>query len=229
MSENDEKDIMGDVISEISSAAEETPDTAEEAAQVFEEAAEEDASEEEASSEEEEAEEKTTADAETIVVKFDDDLEAARAVRVLNKALRKRHETIYQGAVVKREEGDEELQVEDLRDMGLADVITGTAVIGFDLGRDGFKLVKTTAAAGIGLILGGIRLLRRTALLAAGMGGSTWTLRRRRNLDSFHAQEEIDATATDLEPGETAVVIVADHETATELATELVRSGGELT
>lgn len=216
MSENDEKDIMGDVINDISSAAEETPDTAEEAAQVFEEAA-------------EEAEDKTPADAETIVVKFDDDLDAARAVRVLNKALRTRHETIYQGAVVKREEDDEELQVEDLRDMGLADVITGTAVIGFDLGRDGFKLVRTTAAAGIGLIVGGIRLLRRTALLAAGIGGSTWTLRRRRNLDSFHAQEEIDATGTDLEPGETAVVIVADHETATEVATELVRSGGELT
>lgn len=217
MGENNEKDIMSDVINDISSAAEETPDTAEEAAQVFEEAA-----------EEGEAQEKTPEDAETIVVKFDDDLEAARAVRVLNKALRKQHETIYQGAVVTRNEPDEELQVEDLRDMGLADVISGTAVIGFDLGRDGFILVKNTAAAGIGLILGGIRLLRRTALLAAGMGGSTWNLRRRRHLDSFHAEEEIGATATDLEPGETAVVIVADHETASEIATNLVRSGGEL-
>ena len=58
MSENDEKDIMGDVINDISSAAEETPDTAEEAAQVFEEAA-----EEEASFDEEKAEDKTPADA----------------------------------------------------------------------------------------------------------------------------------------------------------------------
>lgn len=220
MGENNEKDIMGDVINDISSAAEaaaeEPVETAEEAAAVFEEAA------------EAEEEELTPADAETIVVKFEDDLNAARAVRVLNKALRTKHETIYQGAVVTRNEADEELQVEDLRDMGLADVITGTAVIGFDLGRDGFMLVKNTAAAGIGLILGGVRLLRRTALLAAGMGGSTWNLRRRRNLDSFHAQEEIDATATDLEPGETAVVIVADHETASEIATNLVRSGGDL-
>ena len=117
MGKEDEKDIMSDVINDISSAAEEAneeaPDTAEEAAQVFAEAA-----------EAEEEEEITPADAETIVVKFDDEIDAARAVRVLNKALRTQHETIYQGAVISRDEDDEELQVEDLRDMGLADVIT---------------------------------------------------------------------------------------------------------
>ena len=120
---------------------------------------------------------------------------------------------------------DEELQVEDLRDLGLADVITSTAAVGIDLGRDGFKLIWNTAAAGIGLVVGGIRLLRRTALLAAGLGGSTWTLRRRKNLDSFHPEEDVQ---TDLEPGESAVVIVADHDTAVDIANDLIKSGGEL-
>ena len=221
MSEKDEKDVMSEVISDISSAAneavEEAPDTAEEAAEIFEEA-----------EEKLEQEDNTPDDAQTIIVKFDDELEAAQAVRVVNKALRNRHETIYQGAVVKRDQEDEELQVEDLRDMGLADVVTGTAAIGFDLGRDGFQLAWTTAAAGIGLVVGGVRLLRRTALLAAGLGGSTWNWRHRRQLDSFHIEEEVAESATKLEPGETAVVIVADHETANEIATNLVHSGGEL-
>ena len=159
MSQKNEKDVMSDVINDISSAVEEAeetaeeiiaeiPDTAEEAAQVFEEAAAE--------------KERTPEDAETIIVKFDDDLEAARAVRVLNKALRKRYQTIYQGAIVKRKDKDADLQVEDLRDLGLADLVTGTAAIGINLGRDGFKLVWTTATAGISLIVGGIRLVRRT-------------------------------------------------------------------
>ena len=106
--------------------------------------------------------------------------------------------------------------------MGL---ITGTAGIGFDLGRDGFNLVRSTAAAGIGLITGGIRLLRRSAILAMGLGGATWTVPRRKRMDAFAAGE---ATSVDLEPGETAVVIVADHDTAVEVANDLIKSGGEL-
>jgi hypothetical protein len=243
----DEKDVMSEVINDISSAAEEAseevsdeaaelmddsaelmeeaeasaeetleeavngdPDTAEEAAEVFVEA---------------DLEERTPEDAETIIVKFDDELEAARAVRVLNKALRKRHDTIYQGAIVTRNERKEELEVEDLRDLGLADLITETAAMGINLGRDSFKLIWKTAAAGIGLVLGGIRLARRTVLQAAGLGGSTWTMRYRKQLDTFHKDE---GTSTNLEPGESAVVIVADRETAVEIANDLIKSGGEL-
>jgi hypothetical protein len=230
MTKKDEKDVMSEVINDISSAAEEAeeaaPDTAEAAAEVFLEA-EPDTAEEAAGvfMEAEEEKERTPEDAETIVIKFDDDLEAARALNVLNKALRKRHESIYQGAIVKREEKKEELEFEDLRDMGMADLITGTVGIGVDLGRDSFKLVWKTATAGVGLVLGGIHLLRRTALLARGVGGSTLTLGKRHQLDTFAAQEEMK---TDLEPGESAVVIVADHDTAVEIANDLIKSGGEL-
>jgi hypothetical protein len=235
--EKDKKDVMSEVINDISSAAEEAaeeadelmeeaensveetldagddswvdelPDTAEEAAEVFEDAG------------------FTPKEAETIIVKFDDDLEAARAVRVLNKALRKRHDTIYQGAIVKRNPRKEEVEVEDLRDMGLADLITDTAAMGINLGKDGFKLLWKTAAAGVGLVFGGLRLLRRTALQAAGLGGSTMTMRYRKQLETFHDDQGMQ---TNLEPGESAVVIVADRETAVEIANDLIKSGGEL-
>jgi hypothetical protein len=224
MNQDENKDLMGDIINDISSATDEasavdeTPSTGE----LLEEMQE---SLEEV--QEEIEEEQAKAAAETIVVKFDDDLEAAQAVRIINKALRKRHDTIYQGAFVKRA-ADEELEVEDFSKLGLADLVTGTAAIGFDLGKDGARLIWTTASAGLGLITGGFRLLRRTALSAAGLGGSTLTLRRRHKLDSFQPEEDITITTSDLAPGETAVVIVADRDTANELATDLVQRGGEL-
>ena len=68
---------------------------------------------------------------------------------------------------------------------------------------------------------------RRSALLAAGLGGSTWTIPRRRALANFEAEEVLDPTAA-LEPGQSAVIIVADHDTAAELTNDLIRSGGDL-
>lgn len=222
MSKEEKKDVMSDVINDISAASAEEVEEAQEAIEeVVAEA-------QEALEEAVEAEQESTPpDAETIVVKFDDELEAAQAVRIINKALRKRKDKIYQGAVVKRA-ADEVLEVEDFSDMGLGDLVTGTVKIGYDLGRDSVKLVWTTAAAGVGLVTGGIRLLRRTALLATGLGGSTLTMRRRKKLDAYHPPRNVDSSTTDLAPGETAVVIVADRETANELATDLIKTGGEL-
>ncbi|MFN2143106.1 MAG: hypothetical protein ACK2U5_21650 [Candidatus Promineifilaceae bacterium] len=227
MSKNDSKDVMGEIINDISSASDETveevQDTVEENQVSLDDALSGLREAVEAAQEQTEA----PAGAETIIVKFDDDLEAAQALRIINKALRRRKDTIYQGAFVKRA-GDDELEVEDFSKTGIADLVTGTAAVGLDLGKDGVKLAWTTAAAGIGFITGGIRLLRRTALSAAGLGGSTMTLRRRHKLDTFEPEEEVAVSTADLEPGETAVVIVADRETANELATDLVQHGGEL-
>ncbi len=222
MNDKDEQDIMSDVINDISSAAEEEAGQAAEALE--ETAADIDADAETAESD---AAAEVPEDAETIIVAFEDELDAARAVRVVNKALRQRNETIYQGAMISRDEGDD-FKIEDLRDMGLTDVITGTAEIGLDLGRDGFKLALSAATTGFALIGSGIRLLRKTALLTAGLAGSTMTIPSRRSLNSFEADEEMQDPSEVLEPGTTAVVIVADHETAAELATDLVRSGGAL-
>jgi hypothetical protein len=230
MSEEDRQDVMSDVISDISSASEETTEEArDEAQEEVEESRE--AVQEVAEAIAQAAiarDEGTPSGAKTIVVKFDDDIEAARAVRVINKALRKRDDTIYQGAVVRRKKEDK-LQVEDFKDLGLTDLVTDTAAIGIDLGRDSFRLVWNAAASGFGIVTGGVRLLRRSVLQALGVGGATLTLHRRRQLDAFEPEEDVQASTTRLVPGETAVIIVADSETANELATDLVRSGGELT
>ena len=215
MSKKQEKNVMDSVIEDIATAVDEAVVEAEaEQAAAVEMIA-------EAASQQE-----TPPGVDTIVVKFDDDLAAARAVRVINKALRKRKDTIYQGAVVSRKNEDD-YEVEDMRDMGLSDVITGTAGIGIALGRDGFKLVWSAARSGLNLISSGFRLLRRTALASMGLAGATWTIPSRRRLDDYD-EAGAQSTATALEPGSSAVVIVADRETAAELATDLVRSGGEL-
>ncbi|MEA3335167.1 MAG: hypothetical protein U9R25_04605 [Chloroflexota bacterium] len=164
---------------------------------------------------------------EMIVVRFTDEKDAEDAIHIVNKALRKRNETIYQGALVTRGE-DNELHVRDLRDMGLFDIITGTVGLTFDLGRGGLHLMLSAAMASLGFFVGGWRLLRNTASRSATLVGSTWTIPKRRQLESFEAGDALESSDAGLEPGTSAVVIVADHETASELATDLVRSGGEI-
>lgn len=212
---NSEKDIMEGVINDISAAREEAVEETAEALQDV------------AGMVAEAAAEQAAAQPDTIVVKFADELDAARAVRVINNALRTRRETIYQGAMISRR-GENGLDIQDLRDMGLTDVITGTAGLGLDLARDGLRLALTAAKAGASLVGSGFKVLRKTALEAANLAGSTRTIPQRRRLEAFYAVEELEDSAAKLEPGTTAVVIVADHETANELATDLVRSGGEL-
>ncbi|MFN2137753.1 MAG: hypothetical protein ACK2UK_17470 [Candidatus Promineifilaceae bacterium] len=217
MSSKNEKDIMEDVISDISEAhADIADDAAEAVAEIIEEV-------QEAAAESEAA----AAEPETIVVTFENELDAERAVRVINKALRRREDSIYQGAMVQRR-GEDELKVEDLRDMGLGDVITGTAGIVIDFGRDGARLAWSLVTSGTSLVAAGFRLLRKTALQTANLAGSTRTIPQRRHLEMFLGDEALQAEMSGLEPGETAVVIVADHDTASELVTDLVRSGGEL-
>jgi hypothetical protein len=201
------KDVMGDVINDISSAVEETV--------------------EEAMEETPEPAEEAALAPDRLVVKFGNEIDAARAVRVINKALRDRQDTIYQGAMISREENDE-LKVEDLSDMGLSDVITGTAALGFDLGRDGVRLVWTAATTAAALVTAGFKLLQRTALMASGLAGATRTIPQRRRMEALFDEDDLQETAIDLQPGETAVVLVADFDTASDLAADLVRSGGEL-
>jgi hypothetical protein len=217
MSKENEQDVMEDVINDISAAREEVIEDASEAVAEMVEEIQEVSPEAGAFA--------STPD--TIVVTFADELAAERAVRIVNRALRMRKDTIYQGAMIHRL-GENELKVEDLRDMGLADVITGSAGIVFDLGRDGVRLAWSLVTAGTSFIAAGFRLLRKTALQTVNLAGSTRTIPQRRELDQFYSEEELQTETTRLEPGTTAVVIVADHETASELATDLVRSGGEL-
>ncbi|MFN2134692.1 MAG: hypothetical protein ACK2UK_01975 [Candidatus Promineifilaceae bacterium] len=164
---------------------------------------------------------------ETLVVTFEKREDAEAAVRVINKALRKRHDTIYQGALVSLDK-DREVQIQDLHDTGLSDVIVGGVGLALDTGIGGFRLLWSTLGAGIFFFGGGWRLLRSTVGRGLALAGTTWTIPRRRRLEEFGAEGHVEPTGVNLAPGGSAVVIVADHETTAELATDLVNSGGEL-
>lgn len=163
----------------------------------------------------------------TLVVTFERRKDAEEAIRVINEALRKRHEAIYQGALVSMDE-DREVAIKDLRDTGLADVISGGVGLVLDTGIGGFQLLWSTLGAGIVFLGGGWRLLRSTVRRGLALAGTTWTIPRRWQLEPFDAEGYVESTSIDLEPGGSAVVIVADHETAAHLATDLVSRGGEI-
>ncbi len=165
---------------------------------------------------------------ETLVVTFARRKDAEAALSAINRALRKRHETIYQGALVSRNEDDDELHIFDLHDMGLGEIIGGGFNLAFDTGRDGLRLLWSTVGAGLFFFGGSWRLVRSTARRSLALLGSTWSIPRRRRLESFGAQGQVEPTGVAIEPGGSAVVIVADHETAVDLANELVRKGGEI-
>lgn len=166
-------------------------------------------------------------DPETLVVTFEKRKDAEEAIRVVNKALRKRHDTIYQGAFVSLDE-DRKVKIKDLHDTGLTDVISGGVGFVFDTGLDGFQLLWSALGAGVVFFGGGWRLLRSTVRRGSALAGTTWTIPRRRRLEPFGTEGHMEPTSVDLAPGGSAVVIVADHETAAKLATDLVNRGGEI-
>lgn len=163
-----------------------------------------------------------------LVVTFEKQKDAEEAIRVINRALRKQRGAIQQGALVTREGEDERLTVRDLHDTGLLDVAREGFDIALDTGREGARLVWSTVGAGFVFLGGGWRLVRGLTRRSLGLLGTTWTIPRRRRLDAFAAAAAQERDEVELEPGETAVVLVADRETAARVATDLVRKGGEI-
>lgn len=165
---------------------------------------------------------------ELMAVFFDDENAARNAVRILNKALRSEQRTIYQGALLSRGK-DNALTIRDLRDMGLGELITGTADLTLDTSRTGLKLTWAVVSTGVGVVVGVGRLAKNTFDRAMGLLGSFFSIPSRRRLERFDAGMQVQELGVQLPEGKTAVIIIADHETAAELTTDLVRSGGALT
>jgi hypothetical protein len=165
---------------------------------------------------------------EIMTVFFDDENAAQNGVRILNKALRSEHRTIYQGALLSRDK-DNALTIRDLRDMGLGELITGTADLTLDTSRSGLKLTWAVVSTGVGVVVGAGRLAKNTFNRAMGLLGSFFSIPSRRRLERFNPDAQVQELGLQLPEGKTAVIIVADHETAAELTTDLVRSGGALT
>jgi hypothetical protein len=162
-----------------------------------------------------------------VVARFDDPKEAEDALRIMNKALRDESKTIYQGALVSlRRNGS--LRVRDFKDIGLGDLVMSTADLTVDVGVQSAKIALTALLVGAGLLLDGLRLVKNSASRAIGLAGVTLSLPSRRDLADFTSGDELQSLSVGLEPGDTAVVVVADHDTAGELATKLAQSGGTL-
>lgn len=162
-----------------------------------------------------------------VVARFDDAKQAEDALRVINKALRDESKTISQGALVSlRRNGS--LRVRDFRDMGLGDMVMSAADLTIDVGVQSAKIALTALLVGAGLFLDGLRLVKNSADRAIGLAGVTLSLPSRRDLDDFAAGDELQSLSVSLERGDTAVVVVAEPDTAGELATKLAQSGGTL-
>ncbi len=166
-------------------------------------------------------------EAEVVLVTFDSEEAAQNAVRILNKALRDSDRTIYQGAMISRMK-DNELRIRDLRDMGLGDLITGTADLGLDFGRTGLKLTWAVVSTGVGVVVGVGRLAKSTFDRAMGLLGTFFSIPDRRRLRPFEQDEQVQQSTEMLPEGKTAVLLVANAETARELTTDLVRGGGAI-
>jgi hypothetical protein len=162
-----------------------------------------------------------------VVARFDDPKQAEDALRVMNKALRDESKTIYQGALVSlRRNGS--LRVRDFMDMGVGDMVLSAADLTIDLGVESAKIALTALLVGAGLFWDGLRLVKDSASRAVGLAGVTLSLPSRRDLADFTSGDELQSLSVGLEPGDTAVVVVADQDTAGELATKLAQSGGTL-
>lgn len=163
----------------------------------------------------------------TIVAKFEDAADAEKALRTLNKTLRDEEKTIYQGAIVSREE-DGEVHIKDMRDLGLADIIIDAADATIGIGLSGMGLLVGMATAGLDLMFDTIRVVRNSAGQVIGVTAEALAYPNRKLLKSYQPGSEILKAGDGLQPGDTAIVVTADEATASELATDLARKGGVL-
>jgi hypothetical protein len=71
-------------------------------------------------------------------------------------------------------------------------------------------------------------LVRNSASQVIGLAGEVMSYPNRQLLSKYQPGTEVRKLSKSLQPGETAVVVTADPNTAAMLATDLARSGGEL-
>jgi hypothetical protein len=170
---------------------------------------------------------KVEAAIQTVVAKFDDSYDAEKALRKVTKALRDQDKLIYEGGVVALDEGGE-LEFKDMRDIGLTDIIVDAADTTISVGLGGLGLVMGVAMAGLNFVFDSLRLVKNNAGQVIGLAGEVLAYPNRKLLSSYRPGAETLKLSKSLKPGETAVVVTADPDTAANLATELARSGGQL-
>ena len=163
----------------------------------------------------------------TVVAKFEDPADAEKALRKVTKALRDEDKLIYEGGVVSLRE-DGKLKFKDMRDFGMTDIFVDAADTTISIGLGGLGLMMGVATAGLNFVFDSLRLVRNNAGQVIGLAGAVLAYPNRKLMSAYEPGAEMLKLSKNLEPGETAVVVTADPDTAANLATDLARSGGEL-
>jgi hypothetical protein len=163
----------------------------------------------------------------TVVAKFENPADAEKALRKVTKALRDEDKLIYEGGMVALDR-DGELEFMDMRDIGLADIIVDAADTTISIGLGGLGLLMGVATAGLNFVFDSLRLVKNNAGQVIGLAGEVLAYPNRKLLSNYRPGAETLKLSKSLKPGETAVVVTADPDTAATLATDLARSGGEL-
>ena len=125
-----------------------------------------------------------------------------------------------------REDG--KLKFKDMRDFGLTDIFVDAADTTISIGLGGLGLMMGVATAGLNFVFDSLRLVRNNAGQVIGLAGEVLAYPNRKLMSAYEPGAEMRKLSKNLEPGETAVVVTADPNTAADLATDLARSGGKL-
>jgi hypothetical protein len=163
----------------------------------------------------------------TVMAKFEDPADAEKALRKVTKALRDEDKLIYEGGVVSLRE-DGKLKFKDMRDFGLTEILVDAADTTISIGVGGLGLMMGVATAGLKFVFDSLRLVRNNAGQVIGLAGEVMAYPNRKLMSAYEPGAEMVKLSKNLEPGETAVVVTADPDTAAGLATDLARSGGKL-
>jgi uncharacterized membrane protein len=169
----------------------------------------------------------SNSDSEVIVAKFDDSRNAQRALREVKKAMSQQQIAVREGAVIRRDINGG-LSINDVRELGLGDVVRGATDLTLGLGRGGFGLALRLFGGAVGLAADGVRLALHGAWRAVFFAGAVIATPGRKLSSYLELDKYMQTVGEDLDPGTAAVILVVTEDPEGDLAETLVGSGGVL-
>ena len=166
-------------------------------------------------------------DSRMIVAKFDDSRDARRALREVKQAMSQQQVAVREGAVIRRDI-DGGLSINDVRELGLGDIVRGTTDLTVGLGRGGFGLALRLFGGAVGLAADGVRLALHGAWRAAFLAGAVIATPGRKLSSYMELDKYMQTVGEDLDPGTAAVILVLADDQDGDLAEMLAGSGGTL-
>jgi uncharacterized membrane protein len=148
-----------------------------------------------------------------IVARFDNPGEARKALKTLNKTLKKQNVDLQQGALVTRAP-DGILEIEKLNDNSLGRLATDAVDLTAFVAMGSVKIMASTVRAGFGL-------LSSSFGRAAALAGSVAAVSVNRARTFTGGDKPLRRIGGSLEPGAAAIMVVVDAAHAEQVATVL--------